>query len=182
MRPASNNNTEIEIHDSCLDLADGDGRLRQHEALILKTRLENEINVSKKLKASLAERDRKIVELERTLKEAADRVEKNLAVIHRIRAGCEKDVGDLAQIRALQASTLDLCDSKIRELIDVIDEVEDGVRKIYRSRRWRFANIVIWIKGLFCSRAKRPFRGYWRIDTKLAEYRVLRDRHLGGND
>ena len=112
----------------------------------------------------------------------ADKTEKNRAIIQRIRACCERDVGQIAQIWALQANTLDLCDSKIRELIGVIDEVEGGVRDIYRSRRWRFANIVNWIKGLFCSRTKRPFRGYWRIDTKLAEYRVLRDRYLGRND
>ncbi len=182
MRPASNNKTEIETHESGLDLAEGDVRLQQHEASIFKTRLENEVNFSQKLKASLAERDRKIAELEQTLQEVADRVEENRAIIRRIRASCERDVGRIAQTWAQQSNALDLRDSKIREIIDVIDEVEGGIQKMYRSRRWRFANIVLWINGLFCSRKKRPFQGYWRIDAKLAEYHVLRDRYLSRND
>ena len=182
MRPASNNKTEIEIHEPGLDLAEGDVRLQQHEALILKTRLENEIDFSQKLKASLEERDRKIAELEQTLQEVADRVEKNRAIIQRIRASCERDAGQIAQTWAQQSNALDWRDSKTREIIDMIDEVEGGIQKMYRSRRWRFANIVPWIKGLFSSRKKRPFQGYWRIDAKLAEYHVLRDRYRSGND
>ena len=182
MRPASNNKTEIEIHESGLDLAEGDVRLQQHEALVLKTRLENEINFSQKLITSLAERDRKIADLEQTLQEVADRVEKNHAIIQRIRASCERDVGQMAQTWEQQSNALDLRDSKIREIIDAIDGVEGGIQKMYRSRRWRFANIVLWIKGLLCSRKKRPFQGYWRIDAKLAEYHVLRDRYQSRND
>jgi len=182
MRPASNNKTETEIHESGLDLAEGDVRLQQDEALIFKIRLENEIVFSQKLKASLAERDRKIAELEQTLQEVADRVEKNRLVIQRIRASCERDVGQIAQPWAQQSNALDLSHSKFREIIDVIDEVEGGIQKMYRSRRWHFANIFPWIKGLFCSRKKRSFYGYWRIDAKLAEYHVLRDRYLSRKD
>ena len=66
MRPALNNHTKIDIHESGLNLVDGDGW--QQEVLNLKVRLENEIHYSQELKASLAERDLKIAGLEQTLK------------------------------------------------------------------------------------------------------------------
>jgi hypothetical protein len=148
----------------------------------LKAQLESEIRFSRTLKMGIAERDQQIATLESTLKEVGAKLREELAVVRRIRASCEEDARQVAQIKALQTNTLDLCDSNIRELMDVMDGVEEGVRKLYLSRRWRIANIVPWAMGVFRSRAKKPSLGYWRIDTKLVEYRVWRDRYLSRND
>lgn len=177
----SSDNSDTEINERGLDLLNGNAMVLEREIQLLRTQLENEVNSSRELKESLAERDRRIAELESTLRDAAEKIREKIAVIQRIRAGCEADARQVAQIKALQANTLNLLDSKVWELMDVMDGVEDGVLHIYQSRRWRFANIILWIKGLFCSQAKRPFRGYWRIDTKLAEYRVWRDRYRSKN-
>ena len=182
MRPASNNQPEIEIPGAGPGRAEGNVRVQQHEAMDFKKLLESEIIYSQKLKASLAERDRKIAELEETFQEVADRVVKNRAIIACIRATCEREVGQIAQTWAEESNALDFRDPTVLEIIDVIEEVEGGIQNLYRSRRWRFANIALWIKGLFFPRRKRPFQGYWRVDAKLAEYHVLRDRYLSRND
>jgi hypothetical protein len=182
MRFALNNKAEIEIEEPDQDLVNGCELPLESQIEALKTQLENEIRFSRALKMGITERDHRIAALESTLKDARAKLREELAVIQRIRASCEEDVRQVAQIKALQTNTLDMCDSNIRELMDVMDGVEEGVRKIYLSRRWRFANIVPWVKGLFRSRTKRPFRGYWRIDARLAEYRVWRDRYLSRND
>jgi hypothetical protein len=182
MQGASHNKTETEIDEPIQVVVNGCKLPLENQIETLKTQLENEIHFSRKLKMGIAERDQRIAALERTLEDVRTKLHEELAVVRRIRASCEEDARQVAQIKALQTNTLDLCDSNIREMMDVMDGVEEGVRKIYLSRRWRFANIVPWVKGLFRSRAKRPFRGYWRIDARLAEYRVWRDRYLSRND
>ena len=182
MQGASNNKTEIESDEPVHAPVNGYELPLERQIEALKAQLENEIQFSRTLKMGIAERDQEIAALESTLREARAKLHEELAVIRRIRASCEEDARQVAQIKALQTNTLDRCDSNIRELMDVMDGVEEGVRKIYQSRRWRFANIVPWVKGLFRSRAKRPFRGYWRIDARMAEYRVWRDRYLSKND
>ena len=182
MHGSSNNKSEIEIDEPIQVPVTGYELPLERQIEALKTQLEDEIQFSRKLKMDIVERDQRIAALESTLTDVRAKLHEELAVIRRIRASCEEDARQVAQIKALQTNTLDMCDSNIRELMDVMDGVEEGVRKIYLSRRWRFANIVLWVKGLFRSRAKRPFRGYWRIDAKMAEYRVWRDRYLSKND
>ena len=182
MHSSSNDKTGIEIDEPIQHPVHGYEIPLESQIEALKAQLENEIQFTRTLKMGLAERDREIAAFESTLKEARAKLHEELAVVRRLRASCEEDARQVAQIKALQTNTLDMCDSNIRELMDVMDGVEEGVRKIYLSRRWRFANIVQWMKGLFRSRAKRPFRGYWRIDARMAEYRVWRDRYLSRND
>lgn len=181
MHSASNNNAEIDSDESIPVVVNRCELPLESQIDALKSQLETEIRFSRRLKMDLAERDQRIAVLENTLTDVRASLQEKLAVIRRIRAGCEEDARQVAQIKALQTNTLDMCDANIRELMDLMDGVEEGVRKIYLSRRWRFANIVAWVKGLFRSRAKRPFRGYWRIDARLAEYRVWRDRYLSRN-
>ena len=181
MHGSSNDKTEIATDEHVAPVKGNELPLEsQIEAL--KTQLESEIQFSRTLKTGIAERDQKIAALEGTLTDVRAKLHEELAVIRRIRASCEEDARQVAQIKALQTNTLDMCDSNIRELMDVMDGVEEGVRKIYLSRRWRVANIVPWVKGLFRSRAKRSLPGYWRIDARIAEYRVWRHRYLSRND
>lgn len=181
MHGSSNNKTKIEIDEPIQTPLSGYELPLERQIEALKAQLESEILFSHNLKMGIAERDQRIAALESTLTDVKAKLHEELAVIRRIRASCEEDARQVAQIKALQTNTLDMCDSSIRELMDLMDSVEEGVQKIYLSRRWRFANIVPWVKGLFRSRAKRPFRGYWRIDARMAEYRVWRDRYLSKN-
>ncbi|HSI12564.1 MAG TPA: hypothetical protein VK961_10990 [Chthoniobacter sp.] len=182
MHGSSNDKIEIAIDEPIRVVVNGSEPPLASQIEALKTRLENEIHFSRTLKMGIVERDQRIAVLEDTLTDTRAKLHEELAVIRRIRTSCEEDARQMTQIKALQTNTLDMRDSNIRELMDVMDGVEEGVRKIYLSRRWRFANIILWVKGLFRSRAKRPFRGYWRIDAKMAEYRVWRDRYLSKND
>jgi len=182
MHRSSNAKTQIEKDEPVQLRVNGHELPPENQIEALKAQLENEIRFSQKLKMALAERDREIASLESRLKNVRVELEEELAVIRRIRASCEEDARQVAQIKALQTNTLDMGEANIRELMDMMDGVEEGVRKIYVSRRWRFANVVLWVKGLFRTRAKRQFRGYWRIDAKMAEYRVWRDRYLSRND
>lgn len=134
--------------------------------------------LSENFREILAGRERRIAELERALKEAVELTKAGILTVRNIRLSCEETAAGMARLAALEKNARNLDDTRIQELLEIMEDVEEGVGRIYQTRRWRIANIVYWIRGLFYPRKRRPGRGYWRIDAKLAEYHTWRDRYF----
>jgi len=128
----------------------------------------------KKFASILADRERRIVELEQALRDAEELTRSKIQMLQKIRLSYDELAVRIARIEALEKNTARLNDTRMLELLEIMDGVESGVSRIYQTRRWRIANIVYWVRGLFYPRKRRPFRGYWRIDTKLTEYHTWR--------
>lgn len=140
--------------------------------------ISNRGNPSGKIEKILAARDHRILELEQALEEAQEMTRAKIQMLREIRLDFEEAAANVARIQALEKNARDLHYTRMQELLEIMEGVEAGVEKIYRTRRWRFANIVFWVKGFFHARNKRPFRRYWRIDTKLAEFHAWRERYF----
>jgi len=68
--------------------------------------------------------------------------------------------------------------AEVRELVDILNGFDEAVDRLYKSSRWKWANPLAILKGLF-TRSKSPVRGYGRIDDMRDAYRIWLEKHPG---
>ena len=128
----------------------------------------------------MAHRDRRIAELEAAIKTAAELTLMRLSSLRAVRIACEEEISRLAKGHAIEKRQLEMLETRLGELMGIMDRIEVGVEKIYTSRRWRFANIGRNLRGLFSFGRKIQGKGHPPIDKDLDQYRQWRERYCQG--
>lgn len=125
----------------------------------------------RELKTELIERKKRVSEMEETLITASNATAENMKEVGEIRKAFRQE---LIRIRAQEGQGWELSEqlaTKINALIKIIEGIEVGLAKLYKSKRWRLANFISWIRVLLHLDKRSRVRGYWPIDGQLADYR-----------
>jgi len=80
---------------------------------------------------------------------------------------------DEMQLQTDQAAAAEM----ISKLSQYLNQLDAAVQRLYRSGRWRWANPVATLRGLFGP--KTALRGYGRIDDVLNSYKAWLSKHPG---
>jgi archaellum component FlaC len=148
-----------------------DFRLIRSQNFVLHGEVEELEAQLRELKTELTESKKRVSEMEETLITASNATAENMRQVAEIREAFRQE---LIRIRAQEGQGWDLSEqlaTKINALMKITEGIETGVAKLYKSKRWRLANFISWIRVLLHLDKRSRVRGYWPIDGRIADYR-----------